>query len=141
MHKKETIKADLGTKRKFALIVCGLCVTGLLFIIMVNYFAEKVQFGLDRGQVDLFMVVFKGIVILLFFGLMFFVVTLFRKALKVIKCGQFPPPGEKMLLDTVIIKGDAAVKRAYLLMVFAAIIFFFSLVFTWVCWSFTSMLA
>ncbi|THB69758.1 MAG: hypothetical protein D6B27_00125 [Gammaproteobacteria bacterium] len=140
MSEKEIMKADLNTKKRFVLVLCCLCILGVIFLIMVNYFSVRAHIGSSAAKVEYFIYVFKMLVIFLFSGFLFFVGALIKKSVLIIRYKQYPIPGEKLLRDTVVVKDRAAINRARLFIGLAVIIFFFSIVFTWICWNFTRMI-
>ena len=92
----------------FALLVLlGVAVIGWLLPLGIEY--------LRRLDVETAILVIETILVLMFLGLVPFAFYLFMIGRRVIKHEGFPPPGMKVIRDTILITGDRARLRGQVL--------------------------
>ncbi len=107
-------RADPATRRKALIILLTLCTPVLL---MLRY-AESRSVQIFAEQPELLLVVVAVVSLLMLAPL----ALLWRLALRIQVSERFPPPGEKLLRDTGVRTGAAALRYAFFLKLLVALL-------------------
>jgi hypothetical protein len=122
----EILKADPKTRQRHILFVFVSAVIGGVAVYLVNRHWLRLETELQAKptpeRVAEILAQFKLVFSLVYGVMCLVVVNLFYQALKILRTGQFPLPDAKVIRDTVVLRGQAARNRAFILMGLAAVL-------------------
>ncbi|MBU0992934.1 MAG: hypothetical protein KJ737_10615 [Proteobacteria bacterium] len=123
--KRDIIKADPLFRKNMLFFLALLLLAGLIFFYFSSNYFQKIM---AISETDTFLAVdlmkqfiwyaslTNGLVTLIFFGIINSI------TIRILSSGQFPPPGMKVIRDTVVVTGKSAVVRAILLFIVSIMI-------------------
>jgi len=115
-------RADPNARRKVVLILfVGACVGAVLIVAFERYRMPLADWVLadPRASAQRARLVLVVLAILLLAPLLAFAAYLWSLGERVVRAEEFPPPGLRVIRDTLVITGERAVSRGRLLKAFA----------------------
>jgi hypothetical protein len=104
------LKADLAYRRKWYLILCAVMVVSF---IIIQWGLPVFDEFLKRKKPEDALQILLAILVVIFFGAFLLSVFSFRLGKLILKTGQFPLPGTKVVYDTEILEGMSARRKAH----------------------------
>ncbi len=118
------MKADKKARRlAMAILAVGLLM-GILLMLWVLPWGQRY---LERQGPGATLRVVQVVIAVVFLGLIPFSAYFYWYGWRAVRSRRIPPPGTRVVRDTKVIEGDAAVARGWLAMTLAVILFVFSL--------------
>lgn len=124
--------ADPASRRKLVLGASLSLLAMLLCQSVVQWFTEWL--AEDPERVREYFAYIVGAIAFVFSPLFVFGYYAWQIGMKVIRAKRFPPPGMKVIKDTVVVKGRQAVSRGRALQVCGVILWVTAIAFPMACW-------
>jgi len=106
------IKAD---KKIRMLVVLAYIVAVLVLAVLLRWILPWSEGRFEQAEPEVMLRIIRIVIAFIFLSIVPFGVYLCRFGWKVVKYGQIPPPGTKVIVDTKVLEGDKAVARGKLI--------------------------
>jgi hypothetical protein len=136
-------RADPGARRQAILFVAVTVLLGTLLVLGVDRYAESLREWIlsdPEAAPRRLKTLFALFAVAASAPLLAFAAYVWNLGAQVIRSGQFPPPGQRVLRDTEVVDGRPAISRGRALKVFAMSLAALCVLFWILLWRLTSML-
>lgn len=114
------LKADPATRRKTFVLLVGITALGYA---VIQWGLPELQHYIEQSESkEEALGLLQLILVLSLLPLLPVAFFIYRIARRTLSSGQFPPPGTKVIHDTVIIEGKAAKRKGYQLMLISLLL-------------------